>query len=335
MHTRTVRLVSKCSSLSLSALSALFAVAFPAHAQTDLGAMTESASVRVAAIGDFGSASDKPNGEAGSCLVADGCPCHWYQQQATDALAVRHTSKPFGLGLTVGDNFYPSGVKSTSHKHWKCSWKRFYGRLGLVFYPSLGNHDYGGFFSQGSPDAQVAYSGTDQTWNMPARYYTFQAGPIQFFALDTVKFTEEQIDWLDNALDEKADAKWKVVYGHHPVYSCSKHKDTKRLIKKLLPLLAPEGGEPRVDAYVSGHDHDLQYIAMNRIDFFVSGGGGRENSSRPMPIPSGCSSRVRKADGLKFGSKRNTYGHLEIEADESSLNFRIVDQTGETLWETN
>ena len=321
---RTMRPALRSVCMTFAAL----AVSVPCFPQTDLGSLLDGPKVRVAVIGDFGARSKRPRGESDPCSESDGCKCHWLQEQAANSLYERQQSSAFDVGLTVGDNFYPCGVKDTSDRHWNCSWKRFYSRLGIGFYPTLGNHDYGEgigcWFSSASPDAQVRYSDNDKTWNMPARYYTFRAGPVRFFALDTVKFKKDQIDWLDNALSEPTSARWKVVYGHHPVYSCSYHGDTEDLIRNLLPILKSKG----VDAYISGHDHDLQYIRADGIDFFVSGGGGRDSKHRPAPAASSCESSEAE-EGFKFGSK--TYGFLEVEAAEEALRFEFIGQDEKSL----
>jgi hypothetical protein len=93
--------------------------------------------------------------------------------------------------------------------------------MGIPFFATLGNHDY-----DGNPQAEIEYSSTSTTWRMPFTYYTFTAGPIQFFALDTDEgtagrlvfrkaWTDTQAKWLADEL-EKSKATWKIVYGHHP-----------------------------------------------------------------------------------------------------------------------
>jgi tartrate-resistant acid phosphatase type 5 len=55
-------------------------------------------------------------------------------------------------------------------------------------------------------------------WRFPAPYYTFTAGPVQFFAVDTTEISEAEVLWLDRAIGAST-ARWKVVYGHHPIFA--------------------------------------------------------------------------------------------------------------------
>src|SRR5687768_2876700 len=56
--------------------------------------------------------------------------------------------------ITTGDNFYPTGVTSTSDPHWERSFNLVYDKKGhmVPWYPTVGNHDY-----NGSPSAQIEY----------------------------------------------------------------------------------------------------------------------------------------------------------------------------------
>ena len=49
--------------------------------------------------------------------------------------------RPYDLGLTVGDNFPPVGVETTE-QHRQRWWP--YQRLGVPFFPTLGDDDYAG-----------------------------------------------------------------------------------------------------------------------------------------------------------------------------------------------
>lgn len=49
-------------------------------------------------------------------------------------------------------------------------------------------------------------------------------------------------------------SKYILVAGHYPIYSACSHGTTKCLERDLVPLLH----KYRVNAYLAGHDHDLQ-----------------------------------------------------------------------------
>eukprot|EP01042_Synura_sphagnicola_P018972 gene18972-23999_t len=99
------------------------------------------------------------------------------------------TAAEFGTHfiVSVGDNFYDDGVKSTADPQWRFSFEDVYTgpHLQTPWYVALGNHDYGQ-----SPQAQVDYTRLSPRWRMPARYYTVPGNEIghpaaDLFILDT------------------------------------------------------------------------------------------------------------------------------------------------------
>src|SRR6266545_966501 len=203
--------------------------------------------VRVLAFGDFGNGSAE-------------------QKQVAAAMLRHHHQMPFDFAITLGDNFYDLGMQSPEDPRWQTWWATLYDPLGIEFYATLGNHDWG--FAD-SPAAEILYTQRSQSWHLPAPYYTFTAGPVQFFALDTNEISEAQRLWLKEEL-EKSRARWKLVYGHHPIYSAGTHGDNKGLIGMLLPIF-----KQRADIYLAGHDHDLEHLKPEGgVHFFISGGGG-------------------------------------------------------------
>ncbi len=196
--------------------------------------------------------------------------------------------------ISVGDNFYENGVTSVDDPQWKSSFEDVYidPALQLPWYCILGNHDY---HSPGNCDAQIEYHKINPRWNMPARYYQ-QAHRIDaqttadFFYLDTTPMVKsyykkshgntrasvltqdvpKQLAWFKSALAAST-APWKIVIGHHPIYSGGGHGDTEELIKNVLPLLH----EHNVQAYFNGHDHDLQHLLAGEINLFDSGAGSQ------------------------------------------------------------
>lgn len=210
--------------------------------------------IRVVAFGDFGD---------GGAI----------QKQVAAAMVRHAVNQPFDFGLTLGDNFYERGINQAIDPRWERFWESLYRPLGIRFYATLGNHDY---YDPASPGAEIAYSRLSRSWCLPTPYYTFLAGPVQFFALDTDPIERGepsrgiQLRWLKDEL-ARSTALWKVVYGHHPIYSNGLHGNSSVLIRLLLPILK----RYRVDAYLAGHDHDLQALAPEGgVHFFVSGAGG-------------------------------------------------------------
>jgi tartrate-resistant acid phosphatase type 5 len=203
--------------------------------------------IRVVAFGDFGDGSEG-------------------QRTVARAMTRLHERAPLDLGVTLGDNFYSRGVKSLVDPYWKDRWESLYSSLSIKFYATLGNHDWG---HPDSPAAEILYSSKSESWRMPATYYTFTAGPVQFFALDTSALGAAQLMWLKEEL-AKSRSRWKVVYGHHPIYSAGRYQDSPRMKARLLPILRRNAA-----IYFAGHDHDMQALRPDEgVHFFVVGGGG-------------------------------------------------------------
>jgi acid phosphatase len=234
--------------------------------------------------------------------------------------------------VSVGDNFYEDGVASVSDPQWQSSFEKVYTAPSLQapWHVVLGNHDY-----HGNCDAQTAYGKTSRRWNLPARYYMrteqIDAGnAVDFFFIDTMpmaSFDDEemifetnvprheapkQMAWLEAALAAST-APWKIVVGHHPVYSGGHHGDTPYLVGHVLPLLE----KYRVQAYVNGHDHDLQHLQAGGVNFFCSGGGSKPRDTQKIPqtkFALGCS------------------GFMSVALQAEKMNVRLIDDQGNILY---
>lgn len=220
-----------------------------------------------------------------------------------------------GFVIGLGDNFYPAGVRSAEDSKWKTHFLDIYQPLGLTFYASLGNHDYAG-----NVPAQIEFTQKSNLWQMPDRYFKFTKGDIEFFALDTNVFEEPQRKWLKEALDQSA-AKWKIVYGHHPIYSYGTHGNTRVLVKYLLPML-----RGKADYYLCGHEHDRQLL-LEPV--------GPEKKSPPMVI-SGAAGQTRKTQKgpmSEWASDTLGFAHLQLGDTENRLSF--VNAEGAVEWERN
>lgn len=247
-------------------------------------------SVRVLAFGDYGTAH-LPN-----------FPSH--QRAVAQVIGQYHRLHKFTFGITTGDNFYPTSFASPTDSAWKKSWDDLYTPLGIPFYISLGNHDWG---EPAGPLAQHIYGLTSPSWKLPAFYYSYVAGPAQFFALNTNALTEKLLSWLRSEL-ARSTAPWKIVYGHHPVFEQTDYA-VERQRQLLLPILRQYG----VDMYLAGHHHSLQHWQVEGLDYVVTGAGGARNY--------GLGDTVTADARRRFVASRPGFADLEITDSTLSLTF--------------
>ncbi|HEY4358577.1 MAG TPA: metallophosphoesterase [Acidobacteriaceae bacterium] len=258
----------------------------------------EGRAIHALAFGDFGTSSPQ-------------------QLQLAGVMRQYETRKPFDFGLTLGDNFYPIGVNSPDDPQWKAKFEDVYNPLGIQFYATLGNHDY---IQADGPAAEIVHAQRSKSWRMPASYYTYTAGPVQFFAIDTIELSDsalpnKEIAWL-NAELAKSKAKWKVVYGHYQIYSATRG-DEQNLIQRLLPVL-----RNRADVYLCGHDHNLQELKPeDGVHFFVSGGGGAGTYAFRQP---------NYAHNDQF--KDMDYGFTILDATDTELKMTFIGLQGQELY---
>jgi len=243
--------------------------------------------------------------------------------------------------IATGDNFYPKGVISEFDPHWKYSYEDIYTAFSLQWdwYPVLGNHDYGA-----NPDAQVAYSKISRRWQMPARYYSKKFNlegdttkQVVIAFIDTTPLIKgyysgnghavhgqdstAQKQWLEKVLaDPSPNVKWKIVVGHHPMYTGggrTESHDTKSIRRILEPLFE----KYRVDAYLAGHEHSLQHIAgpSKNVNHFISGAASERTPARMLP-------------NSKFAVSE--YGFMLFSVLRDKMLVQVIDYQGRILYTT-
>lgn len=226
---------------------------------------------------------------------------------------------------TVGDNFYENGVDNVEDKQWKTSFEDIYTYKGdqIPWYVTLGNHDY-----KGNVQAQIDYSKVSTRWKMPARYYSFEKNisknkKVLFVFLDTNPFEDkylgknsnfsdlkeqnkqEQLDWLENTL-KNSDAQWKIVFGHHPFYSFGVRSENDNSVKDQLEKIFIKY---KVDSYITGHEHHLQYEEKNGIEYFITGAGSQ---LRPVEAKNSESEFAISRNGFMLFSIAKRYFYVNI-----------------------
>jgi tartrate-resistant acid phosphatase type 5 len=266
----------------------------------------------------------------------------WGRQGEQDQIEVATQMAKASKGLnpkfviSVGDNFYEDGVISVDDPHWRKSFEEVYNDpvLQVPWYCILGNHDY-----HANCDAQIAYGKINPRWKMPARYYVQSqqidaATTADFFYMDTTPMIKsyyndgtektranvitqdvpKQLAWFKTSL-EASKAQWKIVIGHHPIYSGGGHGDTEELIKNILPLLHKH----KVQAYFNGHDHDLQHLLAGEVNLFDSGAGSQHT-------PTFYTKRS------KFAKSCSGFTTVSLRADK--MDVRMIDNHGTQVYAT-
>lgn len=246
--------------------------------------------------------------------------------------------------VSVGDNFYPSGVQSTQDYQWITSFEAIYTHhlLHEPWFVALGNHDY-----QGNIQAQIDYSNVSRRWEMHHTYFErlieidddkylqlliIDTNPMiskyrqeseKYFGINDQNY-QQQLEWIDQKLSNN-DPKiaWKIVVGHHPLYSGGKRKTYKDTYE-IQALLEPIFEKNKVDAYICGHEHDLQIIkrpSQTTVQF-LSGAG---SELRETGVTEGTLLATSVPGFMAFSLSNSTLTAYVIQSEENS--YKVIHKT--------
>jgi len=239
--------------------------------------------------------------------------------------------------ILLGDNFYKYGIDSEYDERWKTHYEDIFPNT--TMYSTLGNHCY-----LGNIDAQINYSKLNKNWILPNRYYDKkiyldEKDYIHLISLDTFEIarkestncslnmgidhnkmknylsnfnSKEQLEWLDNTL-KNSTAKWKIVFGHYPIFSNGTHGDCPEMIDQVLPILLKNN----VHLYLSGHDHNICYSQYDNLHVIVSGNGSYITNIKKDPF---------------FKELSSSHGICYLKIKTSQLEFGFYDLDGKKLF---
>ncbi|WP_066381814.1 MULTISPECIES: metallophosphoesterase [unclassified Anabaena] len=185
------------------------------------------------------------------------------QYAVARAMKLYHQRNPYDLVVLAGDNIYNNGEIEKVNAVFERPYQHLL-QQGVKFHACLGNHDIR--TDNGNP--QVKYPGFNMNGQ---RYYTFRRGGVQFFALDTNNNADwkKQILWLETELS-LSNAPWKVVFGHHPIYSSGVYGSSQSFIKTFTPLFKKYG----VQLYINGHEHSYERTrSIDGTTYLICGAG--------------------------------------------------------------
>ena len=269
----------------------------------------EPSRIRLAALGDTGTGNTD-------------------QKQVAEALAKVCLEEGCDLVLMLGDNFYPNGLSGIEDPLFKSVFLDVYRGLKIPVIPVLGNHDV-----KGSSSAQVLQSLLHPEWKMPNYSYFFDKEPVRFHGINSnchlyawyrlYRDLSGREDQKVNSLRQQA--KWTVVFGHHPVFSNGVHGDSGLIQRLVWERLLGD----RVDFYLSGHDHQLAHLSRERgkTQYLVSGAGGahyRDPEERKNLKDSAALSHFTHHDN----------GFLWMDIAPGKALSRFYDLSGQVLYET-
>jgi len=232
------------------------------------------------------------------------------QHELARMMVAHHWNQFYDTALMLGDNIYPDG----NPEDIPAKFERPYAELlkrGVSFHAVLGNHDV-----KKGREAQMNY----RNFNMGGRaYYSFAKGDglVEFFALDSNRFDFQQRRWLEEAL-QASQAKWKIAFFHHPLYSSAdRHGSDFDLRAELEPLLVRNG----VDAAFSGHDHIYERTKPQQgVQYFTCGAGSKTRHG----------DLKRNTPFFAFGADEVS-SFMSLEITPERFGFKTIDMTGRVI----
>nr|WP_263858081.1 metallophosphoesterase [Waterburya agarophytonicola] len=225
-----------------------------------------------------------------------------HQYSVAKTISCYSNLNPFPLVLLTGDNIYEYGETAKIHDTFEIPYRDLLQQQ-VKFYAAIGNHD---ILTNNGVD-EINY----QDFNMQGRYYTFTRKNVQFFALDTNPEAswQKQLTWLENNL-AKSTKPWKIVFGHHPVYSSGEHGTHLSLVKQLTPLFSRYG----VQLYLNGHDHHYERTNPLQGTTYLTCGAGAK--LRP----------VGKSDWTAYSVSKLSFAAIEVYPER--LEIQGIDTKG-------
>ncbi len=236
--------------------------------------------------------------------------------------------------ILLGDNFYPSGITDINDILWK-KFENSFKNISNPIYSLLGNHDY-----KQNPYAQIQYK--SNKWNMPNWYYSITKDNIDFIFLDTItlapnespnfnsKFIEkihkksikqlqkEQINWLENKLKQNNNI--KIVHGHYPIFTMGAYQKCTELSKILIPIFK----KYNVQYYISGHEHNIQFLSYDM---------GKDKDLNMFICGSSSTSRILPRSKLKFKNSyiKSIVSLIRLQKINNKLDFNYINSNNRVV----
>lgn len=277
---------------------------------------------------------DVGQGEVRFVALGDAGEGNEGQYAVAAAIATVCEERGCDFALYLGDNFYDYGVDSPMDVQFDEKFEAPYAVLDFPFYVTLGNHDYGVIGADWTKSAhQVEYSTISAKWTLPSEYYSFQQNHVHFVSLDTAQVfwdheTDAQKQFLQQDLAGLQDT-WIIAFGHHPYISNGEHGNAGNYEglggviggNHLLEFFE-EGICGQAHVYISGHDHNRQWLLPQcGTEFIVSGGGSKTTEF------------VYRDNNPKYWDEDQSEGFLWVEIIDNTFTGVFYDREGNPEYE--
>ena len=148
------------------------------------------------------------------------------------------------------------------------------------------------------------------------RFYTYQKKDVRFYALDSNYMDKDQQTWLEKELKD-ANAKWKVAYFHHPLYSSGATHGSEVDLRAIVEPLFMKYG---VNVVFAGHEHFYERVKpQNGIQYFTAGGSAKLREGNI------------KSTGMTARGFDTEQTYMVVEIDGDVLRFQAISRRGKVV----
>lgn len=294
--------------------------------------------------------------------------------QSLVARAMRRAAaeRPFDLALQLGDNLYSCGPDPTRAGAETCRFSddgatvapgvvppddplfrvneapleglRAADGAPLPVYLALGNHDVASTGRCAAPGltadeaarrrACLEVARRSAAWQMPARHYVLDRGPLRLIVVDTNVvvgdyggFTlDDEVAFVREAAAPCGPGRSCFLAGHHPPAAVHGYRVRwspfpSPVQRRMARLLEAAGG--RLRGVFAGHVHLLEHLTLDGLDVFVSGSTAMGGYHRLRVVVPGRAQ-------VRFATDAWGYATLEVGADGYRVAFH--DTSGAALY---
>ena len=215
-----------------------------------------------------------------------------------------HATFPYEFVIMLGDNLYGSERPQDFVAKFERPYKPMLD-ANIPFYAALGNHD----------DPNQRYY---KNFGMGGqRFYTFQKQDVRFFVLDSNYMDKDQQRWLEDEL-QKSNAKWKIAYFHHPLYSSGAAHGSEVDLRSIVePLFI----KYNLQVVFAGHEHFYERVKPQRgIYYFTAGGSAKLREGN-----------IVTSTGLTEKGFDSDQSFMMVEIDGDTLRFQAISRRGKRV----